>query len=83
MTYKIGIDVGGTFTDFLLVDENGYSKIYKVLSTPDDPSIGVFNGLHEMAENEDFDISEFLKEVERIVHWHNCYYKCGANKQYL
>jgi len=68
MTYKIGIDVGGTFTDFLLVDENGDSEIYKVLSTPDDPSIGVFNGLHEMAENRDFGISEFLKEVERIVH---------------
>jgi N-methylhydantoinase A len=68
MTYKIGIDVGGTFTDFLLVNENGDSKIYKVLSTPNDPSIGVFNGLHEMAENRDVGISEFLKEVERIVH---------------
>ena len=68
MTYKIGIDVGGTFTDFLLVDENGDLRIYKVLSTPDDPSIGVFNGLHEMAENRHVGISEFLKEVERIVH---------------
>ncbi len=68
MTYKIGIDVGGTFTDFLLVDENGNLEIYKVLSTPEDPSIGVFNGLLEMAKNQVLSISEFLKEVERVVH---------------
>ncbi len=35
---KIGIDVGGTFTDFLLIDREK-SEFYKVLSTPADPSI--------------------------------------------
>ena len=37
MAYKIGIDVGGTFTDFLLSRDDGTSSIYKVLSTPKDP----------------------------------------------
>ena len=39
LTFKIGIDVGGTFTDFLLTLDDGTSEIYKTLSTPDDPSI--------------------------------------------
>ena len=40
MALRIGIDVGGTFTDFLLMDDAGLSRVGKVLSTPDDPSIG-------------------------------------------
>ena len=45
MNFRIGIDVGGTFTDFLLITETGESKVYKTLSTPKDPTIGFFNGL--------------------------------------
>ena len=68
MRFKIGVDVGGTFTDFLLMDEEGNSEIYKVLSTPEDPSIGVINGLVEMAQANDMDLSSFLQQVEMIVH---------------
>lgn len=68
MKYKIGIDVGGTFTDFLLTFEDGNSEIFKVLSTPDDPSIGLMNGLEEMAKAEDSHIEEFIKDVKTIVH---------------
>ena len=57
MTYKIGIDVGGTFTDFLLAFEDGSSKIYKVLSTPHDPSIGTMSGLEEMAADRDLSLA--------------------------
>ena len=39
--YRLGIDVGGTFTDGLLIDENtGETRIAKVPSTPADPSVG-------------------------------------------
>ena len=65
---KIGIDVGGTFTDFLLTLDDGTSEIYKVLSTPEDPSIGVMNGLNEMAENKGLPMNEFIKKVDTIVH---------------
>jgi N-methylhydantoinase A len=68
LKYKIGIDVGGTFTDFLLAFEEGTSKIYKVLSTPDDPSIGLLNGLNEMARDLDLSLAQFLGQVETIVH---------------
>ncbi len=68
MKYKIGIDVGGTFTDFLLCFEDGSSRIYKVLSTPDDPSIATMAGLSEMAEDQGVSLKEFLADVEVIVH---------------
>jgi N-methylhydantoinase A len=66
--YKIGIDVGGTFTDFLLTSDEGSSEIYKVLSTPDDPSIGLMEGLAEMAKARNISLKEFIKYVETVVH---------------
>ncbi|MFC2163921.1 hydantoinase/oxoprolinase family protein [Acidobacteriota bacterium] len=66
--YKIGIDVGGTFTDFLLTSSDGESEIYKVLSTPEDPSVGLLNGLSEMAKDRDLSLEDFIKKVSTIVH---------------
>ena len=43
---KIGIDVGGTFTDLFLSSAEGVES-FKVLSTPRDPSLGVIDGLVE------------------------------------
>jgi N-methylhydantoinase A len=68
MAYKIGIDVGGTFTDFLLTQEDGVSFIYKTLSTPKDPSIATIRGLEEMARDRNLTTEEFLKQVSVIVH---------------
>lgn len=68
MIYKIGIDVGGTFTDFLLAFPDGTSKIYKVLSTPDDPSIGLLEGLSEMAKDLNVSLEQFLGQIDTIVH---------------
>lgn len=68
MSYKIGIDVGGTFTDFLLTHADGSSQIYKVLSTPKDPSIATIQGIEEMARDLDLNAEQFLKHVETIVH---------------
>ena len=68
MAYKIGIDVGGTFTDFLLAEDDGTSYIYKVLSTPKDPSIATIRGIEEMAKDRDMATVDFLKEVSTIVH---------------
>ncbi len=68
MGYKIGVDVGGTFTDFLLMDERGGTGVYKVLSTPDDPSRAVMTGLARMAEDRGSELSSFLGEVGIVVH---------------
>ena len=45
MTLKIGIDVGGTFTDFVITQDGQPPRIHKTLSTPADPSIAVVQGL--------------------------------------
>ena len=42
---RIGIDTGGTFTDFIWVDKEGRLRLYKEPSTPDDPSRAVLAGL--------------------------------------
>lgn len=68
MAYRIGIDVGGTFTDFLLTSGDGSSEIYKVLSTPEDPSIGLMSGLSEMAKAKSTSLRKFIKDVTTIVH---------------
>ena len=68
MEYTIGIDVGGTFTDFLLTDRDGHGRIFKILSTPDDPSDAVFAGLAEIADAQGLDLDSFLSQVGRIVH---------------
>ncbi len=48
MSDRIGIDTGGTFTDFVWLDESGELKIYKELSTPKDPSVSVLRGIKVM-----------------------------------
>lgn len=49
--YRIGIDVGGTFTDFVLVNtESGSIAFHKVPSTPDDPSRAIATGMAEVLE---------------------------------
>ncbi|MFC1860979.1 hydantoinase/oxoprolinase family protein [Chloroflexota bacterium] len=68
MGYRIGIDVGGTFTDFLLVDGDGNQKIFKTQSIPEDPSQGVLNGLTEIASRESITLKDLLPNVEIIVH---------------
>ena len=51
MTYRLGVDVGGTFTDLLLFDDQtGQSHKTKVPSTPDDPSRAVVNGTKDICE---------------------------------
>ena len=51
MGFRIGIDVGGTFTDFLVVDESsGATRLFKCPSTPDDPSRAVVEGLTTMLD---------------------------------
>ncbi len=68
MTYRIGVDVGGTFTDFLLLDSEGNAGVYKTSTTPQDPAIGLLNGLGEMAEDRRLSLAEFVQQVEAIVH---------------
>ncbi len=68
MGYRIGIDVGGTFTDYLLLDPHGGTRVHKVLSTPADPSQAVLEGLCELAAGAGAPLADFLGAVDIIVH---------------
>ena len=55
MAYRLGVDVGGTFTDLLLIDdETGETFRAKTPSTPADPSQGVLVGIEKLIEDLDF-----------------------------
>ena len=66
--YRIGIDVGGTFTDVAAVDDSGRVVIAKSASTPDDPSDGLVDGLGALASELGLDLETLLARTERIVH---------------
>ena len=68
MSLRIGIDVGGTFTDFLVTQEGTEPQVFKVLSTPDDPAIGLINGLTEIAASRGLSLPELAATIETIVH---------------
>jgi N-methylhydantoinase A len=49
MSWTVGVDVGGTFTDFFLSDSaTGAVHVHKIPSTPDDPSVAVLSGLIDL-----------------------------------
>ena len=58
--YRIGIDVGGTFTDLVAVDDDGRVVFAKSASTPADPSIGVMDGLGLLAAELGIDLAGLL-----------------------
>jgi N-methylhydantoinase A len=66
--WRIGIDVGGTFTDLVAVDDRGRVMIAKAATTPADQSLGVLDGLERLAEALGVDRRALLAETTRIVH---------------
>ena len=69
MKYVVGVDIGGTFTDLVSVDETGDYIIVKTSSTPADPSIAVIDGLKKLATKYGKkDIKAYLSDVLRICH---------------
>ena len=59
MNWRLGIDIGGTFTDFALLDQAGQKlAIHKQLTTPLDPSAAVIDGIQEILKNNNVPISD-------------------------
>jgi N-methylhydantoinase A len=63
----LGIDVGGTFTDFIDVDKTGTARVVKTATTPDQPARGVLEGLERLSETHGA-LEDYLKSVDLIVH---------------
>jgi N-methylhydantoinase A len=65
MSYRLGVDVGGTFTDLLLIsEETGETFTAKVPSTPEDSSVGVLNGVARICDESGVD----PHRIGRVMH---------------
>lgn len=67
-TYRIGVDIGGTFTDLAAADQKGAIHVAKSMSTPADPSDGLLEGLSELAEKLGMKRRDLLANTSQIVH---------------
>src|ERR1043166_8531070 len=64
-TYRVGLDIGGTFTDFVLYDgERRRIALYKCLTTPRDPSVAALTGLGELTAQAGIAIGD----IGEIIH---------------
>ncbi|HYV59897.1 MAG TPA: hydantoinase/oxoprolinase family protein, partial [Acidimicrobiia bacterium] len=68
MGYRVGVDVGGTFTDLICVTPDGDVVLDKTPTTPDDQSVGVMNGLQELADRFARRRADFCGEIDILVH---------------
>jgi N-methylhydantoinase A len=66
--WRIGVDVGGTFTDVALIDRDGAIFTVKSLSVPKDPAVGVLQALARMADTLGVSRRALLKGCELFVH---------------
>ena len=63
--YRLGCDIGGTFTDFVLLDDtSGEIHVHKCLTTPADPSDAVEQGIRELGDR----LPGFVGELDEVIH---------------
>ena len=66
--WRIGVDVGGTFTDLVLIDGEGTLRVAKVPSTPSDPSLGVLAAVDAAAADAGLAPRKLLEGCSHFVH---------------
>ncbi|MEM7252873.1 MAG: hydantoinase B/oxoprolinase family protein [Pseudomonadota bacterium] len=66
--WRIGIDVGGTFTDLVLVDGQGNTQVVKAPTTPRDPTAGILHALEKVANAVGIGVSPLLADCALFVH---------------
>ena len=65
--FRLGVDAGGTFTDFVLADQTGDIRLYKALSTPDDPTIALEEGLRLIAEDLGRSVEDIVSNCDLCI----------------
>jgi N-methylhydantoinase A len=68
MKFRMGVDIGGTFTDGVVIDPAGAIHAFKELSTPKDPSIGLYNVIRKAAAHFGRGLESFLGELDFFAH---------------
>jgi N-methylhydantoinase A len=65
--FRLGIDAGGTFTDFVLANRDGNVQLFKVLSTPSDPTRAIKNGLDLITEETGIPAGEIVSNSDLCI----------------
>ena len=65
--FRLGVDAGGTFTDFVLSDGDGRMHLFKATSTPDDGTVAIADGLGQIAQALDIPVGEILSRLDLCV----------------
>lgn len=65
---RLGIDVGGTFTDCVVLTESGELRKFKSPTTPRNPEVGVLNSLEKASGSFARSLGDFLGDVEVLIH---------------
>ncbi|MBS1880166.1 MAG: hydantoinase/oxoprolinase family protein [Actinobacteria bacterium] len=68
MSYRVGIDTGGTFTDLVVVADDGAVELFKTPSTPAEPHEAIGNALELASRARGATVPEFLDGCELIIH---------------
>src|SRR5947209_11805758 len=68
MGFRVGVDVGGTFTDLICVTPAGEVVLDKTPSTLVDQSTGVMNGIEQLAERFGVELDAFCRDLDILVH---------------
>lgn len=68
MPWTVGIDIGGTFTDAVVLGEDGAFRTYKTPTTPGRLLDGLLDNLEAAAADREVDLERFLAETTRVAH---------------
>jgi N-methylhydantoinase A len=65
---RIAVDTGGTFTDLVVEDDSGRIEIFKTSTTPEDPTVGIFNALRDAASVRAESVAKLLASTSTFIH---------------
>lgn len=68
MGIRLGIDIGGTFTDFIEIDDAGRVEVHKTPSTPEASEQAVYTGIGELAAVRGLPVDDYLAGVDLVIH---------------
>lgn len=65
--FRLGVDAGGTFTDFVLAEKDGPLRLFKSPSTPEDGTRAIAAGLQQMADALDMPVSQIVQQCDLCI----------------
>lgn len=67
-SFSVGTDIGGTFTDMVVIDDQSQVRLFKLPTTPEDRSLGVLHGFQAAADAYGMSVPEFTAAVDYFAH---------------